>query len=68
MTRLDALFVQVYILALDLVSRIFFPTDMANLSTPMLSRKTTYDPKRIGLWKVGRTIGTGSSGTLYLGG
>ena len=43
-------------------------TAMVDISTPALRRKTTDDPKRIGLWKIGRTIGTGSSGTSQLWG
>lgn len=37
---------------------------MADLEFPRISRldKTVDDPKRIGMWKIGRTIGKGSSG------
>ena len=33
------------------------------MTTIAIQKKMMDDPKRIGLWKIGRTIGTGSSGT-----
>ncbi|RDB23720.1 Serine/threonine-protein kinase GIN4 [Hypsizygus marmoreus] len=40
---------------------------MANVGYPLVSlKKTGEDPRRIGLWKFGRTIGTGSSGRVRI--
>jgi len=35
---------------------------MTEVGFPLAPRKKANDPKRIGLWKIGRTIGSGSSG------
>ncbi|KAG5652618.1 hypothetical protein H0H81_004347 [Sphagnurus paluster] len=39
---------------------------MADLSFPMISRKRTKDPRRIGLWKMGRDLGQGASGRVRI--
>ncbi|KAG6891207.1 hypothetical protein C0995_008459 [Termitomyces sp. Mi166 len=34
---------------------------MANIGTPLIPRKVSSGPRRIGLWKIGRELGSGSS-------
>lgn len=52
----------------DLLILVLFLTTMDDDDYPRLPRRNRGedDPKMIGLWKVGRTIGKGSSG-IYLG-